>query len=272
MGDHTVCLTSAIPNSCSIISATRWRSTIRARSIRTAASITSIATTARSTMRGRATWSAARGSSSTMRWPIAGSANRPTCRRCGTAWHSCASAIGNRRPAATPGCWTDARIADATNHCYGLAFVLLAYAHAAMAGIDEARAWIGETFDLMEQRFWSPIGGTVCRRSQRRLVGAVAVSRAERQHAFLRGAAGGFRCHAASRATSSARPRSRTISRSVRRRSRDGLVWEHYHADWSVDWDYNKDDKTNIFRPWGYQPGHLTEWAKLLLILERHRG
>jgi mannose/cellobiose epimerase-like protein (N-acyl-D-glucosamine 2-epimerase family) len=49
-----------------------------------------------------------------------------------------------------------------------------------------------------------------------------------------------------------------------------GMVWEHYRADWSVDWDYNRDDKTNIFRPWGYQPGHFTEWAKLLLNLERH--
>jgi mannose/cellobiose epimerase-like protein (N-acyl-D-glucosamine 2-epimerase family) len=48
------------------------------------------------------------------------------------------------------------------------------------------------------------------------------------------------------------------------------LVWEHYRADWSVDWDYNRDDKTNIFRPWGFQTGHLTEWAKLLLQLERH--
>ena len=48
------------------------------------------------------------------------------------------------------------------------------------------------------------------------------------------------------------------------------LVWEHYQSDWSIDWDYNKNDKSNIFRPWGYQPGHLTEWAKLLLILERH--
>src|SRR6185369_4665145 len=49
-----------------------------------------------------------------------------------------------------------------------------------------------------------------------------------------------------------------------------GLIWEHYRADWSIDWDYNRGDKSNIFRPWGYQPGHLTEWAKLLLILERH--
>jgi mannose/cellobiose epimerase-like protein (N-acyl-D-glucosamine 2-epimerase family) len=48
------------------------------------------------------------------------------------------------------------------------------------------------------------------------------------------------------------------------------MIWEHYRADWSVDWDYNRDDKTNIFRPWGYQPGHFTEWAKLLLNLERH--
>ena len=29
--------------------------------------------------------------------------------------------------------------------------------------------------------------------------------------------------------------------------------------------------QTNIFRPWGFQPGHQTEWAKLLLILDRHR-
>ena len=49
-----------------------------------------------------------------------------------------------------------------------------------------------------------------------------------------------------------------------------GLVWEHYRPDWSVDWDYNRDDRSNIFRPWGFQPGHQVEWAKLLLILDRH--
>jgi mannose/cellobiose epimerase-like protein (N-acyl-D-glucosamine 2-epimerase family) len=52
----------------------------------------------------------------------------------------------------------------------------------------------------------------------------------------------------------------------------DGLIWEHYRSDWSVDWEYNRGDRTNIFRPWGYQPGHLTEWAKLLVILERHKN
>jgi len=49
-----------------------------------------------------------------------------------------------------------------------------------------------------------------------------------------------------------------------------GLVWEHYHPDWTVDWDYNRDNPRHLFRPWGFQPGHQTEWAKLLLILHRH--
>ena len=49
-----------------------------------------------------------------------------------------------------------------------------------------------------------------------------------------------------------------------------GLVWEHYHEDWTPDWDYNRDDPKHLFRPWGFQPGHQTEWAKLLLILDRH--
>jgi mannose/cellobiose epimerase-like protein (N-acyl-D-glucosamine 2-epimerase family) len=56
----------------------------------------------------------------------------------------------------------------------------------------------------------------------------------------------------------------------------DGLVWEHYRAgadgEWQPDWDYNRHDRTNIFRPWGYQSGHHTEWAKLLLVLERQRA
>lgn len=50
-----------------------------------------------------------------------------------------------------------------------------------------------------------------------------------------------------------------------------GLVWEHYDENWSIDWDYNRDNPRHLFRPWGFQPGHQTEWAKLLLILERHR-
>lgn len=43
----------------------------------------------------------------------------------------------------------------------------------------------------------------------------------------------------------------------------DGLIWEH-------DFDYNRDDPRHTFRPWGYQPDHQIEWAKLLAVLARH--
>ena len=46
----------------------------------------------------------------------------------------------HRDPSTGGYAWTirDGRVEDATNHCYGVAFVLLAYATARKAGIDEA--------------------------------------------------------------------------------------------------------------------------------------
>jgi mannose/cellobiose epimerase-like protein (N-acyl-D-glucosamine 2-epimerase family) len=49
-----------------------------------------------------------------------------------------------------------------------------------------------------------------------------------------------------------------------------GQIWEHYHTDWQPDWSYNKDNPGDIFKPWGYQTGHQTEWAKLLLQIHAH--
>ncbi|HVY04597.1 MAG TPA: AGE family epimerase/isomerase [Burkholderiales bacterium] len=163
------------------------------------------------------------------------------------------------------------RVADATNHCYGLAFVLLAHAHAAMAGIEAARTGIDETFTLMERKFWSPASGLYADEAAPDW-SALAPYRGQNANMHA--------CEAmlaAFDATGQARylTRAALLAKNITVRQAalaDNLVWEHYHADWTVDWDYNKDDKTNIFRPWGYQPGHLAEWAKLLLILERHAG
>ncbi|MFO1349674.1 MAG: AGE family epimerase/isomerase [Gammaproteobacteria bacterium] len=161
-------------------------------------------------------------------------------------------------------------VRDGTNHCYGLAFVLLAYAHALRAGIVEARAYLDETFELMEQRFWS---------AQHGLYADEASADWRTLHSYRGQNANMHACEAllsAFEASGEKRylERAATVARHITVRQAalaGGLIWEHYHADWSVDWDYNKNDKTNIFRPWGYQPGHLTEWAKLLLILERHQ-
>ncbi|WP_333781909.1 AGE family epimerase/isomerase [Cobetia sp. MMG027] len=160
--------------------------------------------------------------------------------------------------------------ADHTNQCYGLAFVMLAYATAWRAGIEEARGWLDETHALMEQHFWSEHHGLYADEAS---ADWQTLSDYRGQNANMHACEAML---AAFEATNDERylERAMTLARNICQRQAakaDGLIWEHYDRDWNVDWDYNRDDPKNLYRPWGFQPGHLTEWAKLLLLLKRHR-
>lgn len=164
--------------------------------------------------------------------------------------------------------WHDGRatVQDGTQHCYGLAFVLLAHAHATMAGVPEAAAGIEATWQLMEQRFWEPAHGLYADDA----TPDWQVSAYRGQNANMHGCEAMLAAHEATGEDKYLR-RALLLAESITVRQAalaDGLVWEHYRSDWSIDWDYNRHDRTNIFRPWGFQTGHLTEWAKLLLQLE----
>jgi len=168
--------------------------------------------------------------------------------------------------------WPEGRaeVLDTAQHCYGLAFVLLAHAHAAEAGVPGAHAGIAETFELMEQRFWQPQHGLYADEAD----ADWRLTPYRGQNANMHACEAMLASHAS---TGEARylARALQLAESVTRRlaaRAEGLIWEHYKADWTPDWDYNRHDKTNIFRPWGFQTGHLTEWAKLLLMLERRLG
>lgn len=166
--------------------------------------------------------------------------------------------------------WTvrDGRPEDRMNHCYGVAFVLLAYSCGVKAGIAEAAAWMDETWSLLEARFWEPEFGLYRDEAD-----------ADWNFTGYRGQnANMHMCEAmlaAYEASGDARylDRALTLAQNMTQRQAaqaDGLVWEHYDRDWNIDWDYHRDDPKHLFRPWGFQPGHQTEWAKLLLILDRH--
>jgi mannose/cellobiose epimerase-like protein (N-acyl-D-glucosamine 2-epimerase family) len=167
--------------------------------------------------------------------------------------------------------WQDghATVLDGTNHCYGLAFVLLAYAHAYAAGVAEARPWIDETFALMEQKFWESGPGLYADEATADWHTSPYRGQNANMHATEA-------CLAAFEATGEPRflERAAAIASAIVQRQAalaGGMIWEHYREDWSVDWDYNRHDASNIFRPWGFQPGHFTEWARLLLRIEQHR-
>lgn len=167
-----------------------------------------------------------------------------------------------------------AMVLDGTRHCYGMAFVMLAYARALEAGVPEARGWLGEAFDTAEQRFWQSAPGLYADEATPDWMLTDYRGQNANMHA----------CEAmisAFRATGEQRyiQRAEQLAQGICQRqaalsdrasapAAEGWVWEHYHADWSVDWEYNRHDRTNIFRPWGYQVGHQTEWAKLLLQLD----
>ena len=178
----------------------------------------------------------------------------------------------HRDPATGGYAWLLSRdgVLDGTNHCYGLAFVVLAYAKALEAGIEEARDHLEETWQLLERHFWSEADGLY-----RDEISAdwATVSPYRGQNANMHSCEAML---AAYEATGEAKYLDRAALLAHRvtidlAGKADGLVWEHYGPDWNVDWEYNKNDPKHLFRPWGYQPGHQTEWAKLLLILERHR-
>lgn len=176
---------------------------------------------------------------------------------------------GHRNTEAGGYAWVlrDGQVVDATNHCYGLAFVMLAYARALQAGVDEAREGIYQTWELLERRFWEAQHGLYADEASADWV--LSSYRGQNANMHLCEAliaaweATGDKMFA-DRAAAVADKMVNGLASQCR-----GQVWEHYQSDWQIDWNYNRGDRSNIFRPWGLQPGHQIEWAKLLLQLDR---
>ncbi|WP_435074355.1 AGE family epimerase/isomerase [Halorubrum sp. HHNYT27] len=157
---------------------------------------------------------------------------------------------------------------DLTKSAYGHAFVLLAYARAADAGIDGAREGLAATHALIEERFRDDAG--------------LLRSDCDEDWAELepyRGQnANMHACEAylaAYEATGEAAylDRARHIAAAITvefAAATDGLLWEHYTPEWEHDFAYNEDEPRHQFRPPGYQPGHHVEWAKFLALLDRY--
>lgn len=159
---------------------------------------------------------------------------------------------------------------DETNHCYGLAFVVLAFSALLSRGDKAAENDLQNAWSIMEERFWQPDIGLYADECS---ADWSTLSDYRGQNANMHA------CEAAIFAYE-ATGEDKFIERAcelaatvvvTQAGKADGLIWEHFKSDLSLDWDYNKDDPANLYRPWGFQPGHQTEWTKLLLLLHRHR-
>ncbi|GLX77368.1 N-acylglucosamine 2-epimerase [Thalassotalea insulae] len=164
---------------------------------------------------------------------------------------------------------TNHQPSDMTQQAYGYAFVLLAYAAAKKAGLIQSNKALLHTYQLLEQRFWQDKYGLYA--DEISADGTLSDYRGQNANMHL--------CEAmiaAYEATSEQLflNRAMEIAQNIAVRQADltdGLIWEHYTTEFFPDWEYNKDDPKNLYRPWGFQPGHQTEWTKLLLMLNRYQ-
>lgn len=161
-------------------------------------------------------------------------------------------------------------VTDETNQCYGLAFVLLAFSTALKGGDESARADVYHSYELLEKHFWLADVGLY----------ADEISGDWQTMSDYRGQNSNMHvCEAMLLAFEATQDtlfldRAYLLAKKIaveQAAKTDGLIWEHFKPDLSIDWHYNKHDPKNLYRPWGYQTGHQTEWTKLLLMLHKHR-
>lgn len=162
-------------------------------------------------------------------------------------------------------------VRDATRRAYGHAFVLLAAAAATRAGIEGAETLLEEIWDLLESRFFEKEASLYVDEIGQERWSDVSPYRGQNANMHL--------CEAMLEAYA-ATMNERYLDRAAMLARRicldlvdkeSGMIWEHYHQDWSIDWNYGHDGAEHLFRPYGFQPGHFVEWAKLLVLLHRER-
>ncbi len=157
---------------------------------------------------------------------------------------------------------------DMTQQAYGYAFVLLAYAAVRKAGIIHSDEKLNNVYQLLEERFWQKEHGLYA--DTLSTDGTLSDYRGQNANMHI--------CEAMISAYEATKnsiflKRAETIASNICRKQAsltNGLIWEHYTKDFQPDWLYNKDSPKNLYRPWGFQPGHQTEWTKLLLQLNNH--
>ncbi|MGY2064245.1 AGE family epimerase/isomerase [Blastococcus sp. SYSU DS0619] len=155
---------------------------------------------------------------------------------------------------------------------YVHAFVLLAGATAAAAGVGGGRALLDEALGVWQDRFWDADAGLAVEEWD---AGWARLSDYRGANANMHGVEATLAAADAvsgSDPTTAERLRGQAL-RSVERvvhgwaRERDWRLPEHFTSRWEPLPGYNRDRPADPFRPYGVTVGHQFEWARLALHL-----
>ena len=161
-------------------------------------------------------------------------------------------------------------IEDSRAMAYGHAFVMLAATTASRLDIAGASDMIAEIWDFMETYFYEPEHGAYADERDAHLA---VLSAYRGQNANMHSVEALLAAY-----QTTGMPRYLDRASAIAHKftveltaNTDGQIWEHYDTNWQHDWTFNIDKPDDLFKPWGYQPGHQVEWAKLILQLDHHR-
>lgn len=160
--------------------------------------------------------------------------------------------------------WTTGRngVLDATKQAYGHAFVLLAASTAKLAGHPDADRLLADISEVIDDHFWEAPPGAMKEEFAQDWSG----------DSDYRGANSNMHSVEALLAAAEATGEHVYVERAMKiaelvigeaTQANDWRIPEHFHGDWSIDRDYDRD----VFRPYGSTIGHWLEWSRLLLQL-----
>ncbi|MGN7481482.1 AGE family epimerase/isomerase [Priestia megaterium] len=165
----------------------------------------------------------------------------------------------------------DLGVKNSTKKAYGHAFVLLASSIAYKAGVEEAREVLDNVYNVIETHFWdseyefykdewdeswTTLSSYRGQNANMHMCEAMITSyEATGEEKYLNKA---YRL-------------AKGVTHELAGRS-GGMVWENYTPEWQPDYQFNKNNTKDEFRPYGFIPGHQFEWSKLLMWLDRHKS
>jgi mannose/cellobiose epimerase-like protein (N-acyl-D-glucosamine 2-epimerase family) len=144
------------------------------------------------------------------------------------------------------------RVSDGRGMAYGHAFVLLARAAAVLAGLDSQRDAVEAAWQGLERLYWEPEHAAY---ADERSPDGQRLQPYRGQNANMHVCEA---CLLAYEATAERKYFDRArllVDRFAFQLAGPLGIWEHYNAAWEPDWDYNRGDRSNIFKPWGFQTG-----------------
>ena len=164
----------------------------------------------------------------------------------------------------------DGDITDTRVMAYGHAFVILAAATCVQAGMTTALAILHDTFDFMETYFWDVEAGAYYDERDATLETLSPYRGQNANMHMCEALIAAWQASGEVRFLDRAEQLAHKFAFDLAAQA-GGMIWEHYDENWQVDMEYNINKPNDRYKPWGFQPGHQAEWAKLLMILDSER-